>query len=43
MSRHIVEGWDGDRMAIQVPIDVPGPGRHTVTLVPRHHPQESAR
>ena len=41
--RHNVEGWDGHRMAIKVPIDFSGPGRQTVTLVPAHHPQESVR
>jgi hypothetical protein len=39
-SRHIVQGRDGDRVAIQVPIDFDGPGQQTVTLVPRRHPQE---
>jgi hypothetical protein len=42
-TRHIVEGRDGDRVAIQVPVDFEGPGHRTVALVPRHHPQESAR
>ena len=42
-SRHIVEGRDGDRVVIRVPIDFQGPGRQTVTLVPRRHPQESTR
>ena len=42
-SRYIVQGRDGDRIAIQVPIDFSGPGRRTVTLVPRYHPQESTR
>lgn len=42
-SRHIVEGRDGSRVAIQVPVDFRGPGRQAVTLVPRHHPQESTR
>lgn len=41
--RHNVEGWDGTRMAIKVPLDFSGPGRKAVTLVPVHHPQESAR
>jgi hypothetical protein len=40
--RHVVLGKDHDRVAIQVPIDFTGPGRRTVTLVPPHHPQESA-
>src|SRR6476661_2265461 len=38
--RYFVEGRDGDRIAIQVPIDFQEPGRRTVTLVPLHHPQE---
>ena len=42
-SRHVIEGRDGYRVAIQVPIDFDGPGQQTVTLVPRHHPQESKR
>ena len=42
-SRYIVQGRDGDRVAIQVPIDFSGPGCRTVTLVPRYHPQESTR
>src|SRR3954468_19200516 len=25
LRRHIVEGWDGNRMAIQVPVDFDGP------------------
>ena len=41
--RHNVEGWDGRRMAIKVPVDFEGPGRRTVTLVPARHPQESVR
>jgi hypothetical protein len=41
--RHNVEGWDGRRMAIKVPVDFGGPGRQTVTLDPAHHPQESVR
>lgn len=41
--RHIVEGRDGDRVAIRVPIDFNEPGAQTVTLVPRHHPQQSRR
>lgn len=42
-SRHIVEGRDGDRVVIRVPLDFEGPGRQTVTLDPRHHPQEPPR
>ena len=42
-SRHVVEGRDGSRVAIQVPVDFHGPGHQTVTLLPRHHPQESIR
>ena len=41
MSRHMVEGRDGDRVAIQVPVDLHGPGAQTVTLIPRYHPQQS--
>lgn len=43
LSRHIVEGKDGSRVAIQVPIDFDRPGAQTVTLVPRYHPQQSRR
>jgi hypothetical protein len=41
--RYFVEGRDGDRIAIQVPVEFHGPGRQTVTLVPPPHPQESTR
>ncbi|SOD02977.1 hypothetical protein SAMN05216486_10721 [bacterium JGI 053] len=41
--RYFVEGRDGDRVAIQVPVEFNGPGRQTVTLVPPPHPQESTR
>ena len=41
--RHIVEGWDGDRVAIRVPVDFEVPGTRTVTLVPRYHPQQPTR
>jgi hypothetical protein len=41
--RYFVEGRDGDRIVIQVPIEFNGPGRQTVTLAPPPHPQESTR
>jgi hypothetical protein len=40
--RHMITGKDGNRVAIQVPIDFLGPGRRTVILVPPYHPQQSA-
>lgn len=41
LPRHVVEGRDGNRVAIQVAVDFESPGQQTVTLVPLHHPQES--
>ena len=41
LPRHVVEGKDGSRVAVQVSVDFDHPGQQSVTLVPPHHPQES--
>ena len=43
LPRHVVEGKDGNRVAIQTSVDFDRPGRQNVTLVPPYHPQESTK